>query len=96
MQQYVTRKISGTEALIKVYDPATDSVKEISWVLPRKIPPDRMDIAERDAKSQLAKTDYTFIQVLDYHVTEKLYGITLEQFMEKAVPLDKRTRKPML
>ena len=43
----------------------------------------------------LSKGNIKFIEVVDVQIEEQLYGITLEDFLEKAVRLDPKTRKPI-
>lgn len=95
MTQYVTRKVSGTKTRFKYYDTVSKDLKEMEIMLPRRIPPDRKDVAEREVKNFIKKheLDITYLEVLSFYVEEGFYGVAFEDFMKIAVPLDNK-RKP--
>ena len=95
MPNYVTRKVVGTVATVKVYYPIEDLVTETKIILPRKIPPDNKPEVFKSAVKYFKDTQTLVLSVIEYSITEKLYGITMEQFMEKAIELDMTTRKPI-
>ena len=97
MKQYVTRKVSGTRTKITYYDRTDGQNHETEILLPRRIPPNRKDIAERDSVNFLKKTNDNriFLAVLSFYIEESLYGVPFEDFMKIAVPLNDK-RKPKM
>lgn len=88
-----TRTITTQTVTALVFDKETAEASNTTITLPEVISePAKLD---RIAAKLLNKGNIKFIEVVDTQVEEQLYGITLEDFLEKAVKLDPKTRKPI-
>lgn len=88
----ITRTVFGTKVTAKVIDKNTDEVKEYATVL------SKVAETEKDATKLLAKVlpeELVIIKINSFEKVEKLYGVTVDQFMSMAVELDSETRKPI-
>ena len=92
MAAMITRTVVGTKVVAKVVSKETDEVQSIETVLSKAVDNDK------DATKLLAKalpSDLVIIRIESIEKVEKLYGVTVADFMSVAVELDPATRKPL-
>ena len=88
-----TRTISSQHVIALVFDKETAEATNIACTIaPVITDPDKL--AKAVAK-KLDSDTIKFIEIVDVTVDEKVYGITLEDFMANAVELDPKTRKDL-
>lgn len=88
-----TRTISSQHVIALVFDKETAEATNVTCTIAPIInDPDKL--AKAVAK-KLDSDTIKFIEVVDVTVDEKVYGITLEDFMANAVELDPKTRKDL-
>ena len=90
----VTRTIENTKANVLVFNKTTGEAENILLTVPGRYETDDPKLAKLITKS-LATPDLLFIEVAEATTANKTYGITLNDFMEKAVELDPKTRQPI-
>lgn len=92
----VTRTVIGTKALVKVVNSATDSIS-IEEVMLGKAYTDTTDpkLVKAVKKALADKTDLVVVAISSVEEVNKLYGLDTPKFMEMAVELDPKTRKPL-
>lgn len=86
----ITRTISATVATVKVVDPATDVISEKQITLPKVV--EDAEKVKKLAVKQLDPQSEVLIHVKEFHKVDKLYGMTLTDFMAAAGELDPTTR----
>lgn len=88
-----TRTIATQKVTALVFDKETAEPSNITITLPANInEPAKL---EKAAAKVINKGNIKFIEVVDVVLEEKLYGISLEDFLAHAVELDPETRKPL-
>lgn len=86
----ITRTIKGTEATAKVVNPATDVISEKVVVLGKAVTD--ADKVKKLVQKQLDPATEVLIHVKEFHTVDKLYGMTIADFMAAAGELDPATR----
>lgn len=94
MAKMVTRTVVGTQITAKVVNKETDEITSKTIILDTKLTADDSAKALRLA-SKLVSDDEVVISVADFAPVEKLYGVTIDDFMSVATELDLETRKPI-
>ena len=88
-----TRTIQRMTVTALVFDKVTAEPSNITVQIPETIL-DPKKLEKRVAK--MVENDTTkLIEIVDFSIEEKLYGLTAESFMSNAVELDPKTRKPI-
>ena len=95
----VTRTVLGTKAIAKVVDTQTDEIKSVEVILNGSFTLEE----EKGALSKLTKAvvnaindeHLVLIKVTALEPFNKLYGLKVDKFMELAVELDEKTRRPI-
>ena len=92
----VTRTVIGTKAFVKVVNSTTDAIT-IEEVMLGKAYTDVADpkLAKAVKKALADKTDLVVMAITNVEEVNKLYGLDTPKFMEMAVELDPKTRKPL-
>ena len=92
MAKMITRTVIGTQLTAKVVNKETEEIYTKSLILDTKVE----DVAKAvKLASKLVAENEVVISVSDLATVEKLYGVTVEDFMSVAVELDPVTRKPL-
>lgn len=86
----ITRTISGTEATAKIVNPATDVISEKVVVLGKAV--DDAAKVKKLVEKQLDPETEVLIHIKEFHKVDKLYGMTITDFMAAAGELDPETR----
>lgn len=86
----ITRTISATVATVKVVNPETDAISEKVVAL-GKVIEDAAKVKKAAEKLLDPKTE-VIIHVKEFHKVDKLYGMTITDFMAAAGELDPKTR----
>lgn len=94
MAKMITRTVVGTQLTAKVVNKETDEITTKSIILDTKLTAEDSTKALRLA-SKLVSSDEVVISVSDFAPVEKLYGVSVEDFMAVAKELDPTTRKPI-
>ena len=85
-----TRTISKQNVIALVFDKETAEVFNTNVIItPPITDPDKL---EKAVAKQIDSDALKFIQIVDVSVDEKVYGVTMEDFMSIAVELDPKTR----
>ena len=88
-----TRTIATQTVTALVFDKEIAEASNITITLPKPIAePAKL---EKAVSKILNKGSIKFIEIVYTFTEEKLYGITAEDFLAKAVELDPKTRKPL-
>lgn len=90
----ITRTVVGTQLTAKVVNNDTDEIYTKSLIVDAKLTVEDRTKAVRMAAKLVAPNE-VIISVTDFAPVEKLYGVTVEDFMSVAVELDTETRKPI-
>ena len=90
----ITRTVVGTQITAKVVNKVTDEITSKSIILDAKLTADDSTKAIRLASKSLTE-DEVVISVADFTPVEKLYGVSVDDFMAVAKELDPTTRKPI-
>lgn len=90
----VTRTIENTKFTILVFNKITAEAENLTFTVAGRYDVDDPKLA-RIAQKMLTTPDLKYIEVVDAVSDNKTYGITLNDFMEKAVELDPKTRQPI-
>lgn len=91
-REYVSRRVVGTEVKVKVITPQTEAIEEITLLLDRK-KADPVKLPKLVKKN--LPEDKVLISVISYTEVSRLYGVKTSDFMNIAVELDPKTRKPI-
>lgn len=94
MAKMITRTVVGTQLTAKVVNKETDEIANKTLILDAKLTADDSAKALRLA-SKLVSADEVVISVSDFAPVEKLYGVSVDDFMSVATELDPATRKPI-
>lgn len=94
MAKMITRTVVGTQLTAKVVNKETDEITTKTLILDTKLTADDSAKALRLA-SKTVSADEVVISVSDFAPVEKLYGVSVEDFMSVAKELDPATRKPI-
>lgn len=86
----ITRTISGTEVTVKVADPATDAITRKVITLNKAV--DDKEKAKKLVSKQLDPEKEVLLVVESLTKIDKLFGITVSDFMSHAIELDPATR----
>lgn len=86
----ITRTISGTEVTVKVVDPATDMISEKVITLGKAVE-DVKQIKKLVSKELDSETE-VLVSIKSINKIDKLFGISVSDFMAHAVELDPVTR----
>lgn len=92
MATMITRTVVGTSVTAKVVSKTTDEVTTLTEIVSKEMKD------EKEAIKYLSKVideDYVIIRIENMVKIEKLYGMTINDFMLNAVELDPTTRKPL-
>lgn len=90
----VTRTVIGTEVDVKVVNTATDAIT-VEKVKLNKAFTDITDKKLMNAVKKALTTDVVVIKIEAITPMNKLYGLDTSKFMEQAIELDPKTRKPL-
>ena len=90
----VTRTIENTKFTVLVFNKITAEAENITFTVAGRYNVDDPKLA-RLAMKMIVTPELKFIEVVDATTDNKTYGITLNDFMEKAVELDPKTRQPI-
>lgn len=88
----ITRTVVGTSIAAKVVNKTTNEISDITTVVSKVV------TDEKGATRELTKVipaELVIIDIKSFEKVEKLYGITVADFMANAVELDPNTRKPL-
>lgn len=94
MAKMITRTVVGTQITAKVVNKVTDEITSKPIILDAKLTADDSAKAIRLASKSLCE-DEVVISVADFTPVEKLYGVSVDDFMAVAKELDPTTRKPI-
>lgn len=94
MAKMITRTVVGTQLTAKVVNKMTDEIYHKNIILDTKLTAEDSAKAIRLASKTLSSDD-VIISVSDFAPVEKLYGVSVEDFMSVAKELDPATRKPI-
>lgn len=92
MATMITRTVVGTHITAKVVNKNTDEVTTFSSVVSKVV------TEEKDAVKALSKvipSELVIINIVSCDKVEKLYGMTVADFMSHSIELDPTTRKPI-
>lgn len=87
----ITRTISGTKVTAKVIEATTDAIELKEFTL-NKVMADTKKIAKEITK-KFEGTNYVLVSIENVEKIDKLYGITVDDFMSHAIELDPATRE---
>ena len=90
----VTRTIENTKVNALVFNKTTGEAENLIITVPGRYDQDDPKLARLVQKSLVAP-DLVFVEIVEAISANKTYGITLSDFMEKAVELDPKTRQPV-
>ena len=90
----VTRTIENTKATAIVFNKTTAEAENLTMTFAGRYTADDPKLAKLFQKS-LVTPDLVFVEIVEADSANKTYGITLNDFMEKAVELDPKTRQPI-
>lgn len=94
MAKMITRTVVGTQITAKVVNKVTDEITSKTIILDAKLTAEDSAKAIRLASKALSE-DEVVISVADFTPVEKLYGVSVDDFMAVAKELDPTTRKPI-
>lgn len=86
----ITRSKASLECTVMVANTDTKAVETITKVIPK--------VDEKKYQKELEKvlpTNLKFVAVEEVKEVEKLYGLDEAKFMDMAIELDPKTRKPL-
>lgn len=90
----VTRTVIGTEVDVKVVNTATDAIT-VEKVKLNKAFTNIADKKLMNAVKKVLTSDVVVIKIEAIAPMNKLYGLDTSKFMEQAIELDPKTRKPL-
>lgn len=90
----ITRTVVGTQLTAKVVNKETDEITTKTLILDAKLTEEDGVKATRLA-NKLVDENEVIISLSDFTPVEKLYGVSVEDFMSVAKELDPATRKPI-
>ena len=86
----ITRTISGTEVVAMVANSSSNTIEEKTITLNKVV--DSADKAKKLVVKQLEGTDEVLVSIKSFTKIDKLFGITVPDFMAHAIELDPETR----
>lgn len=90
----ITRTVDATTVTILVFNKTTAEPENVYITVSGKY----TDIDDRKLEKQILKNwgndKLKFIEIVDLEDASKVYGISLDTFLEHAVELDPKTRQP--
>lgn len=86
----ITRTISGTEVVTMVANSTSNTITEKTITLNKVV--DDVEKAKKLVAKQLKDTDEVLVSVKSLTKIDKLFGITVADFMAHAIELDPSTR----
>ena len=89
----ITRTIENTQATALVFNKTTAEAENLTMTFAGRYEATDPKLAKLFQKA-LATPDLVFVETVDAESANKTYGISLNDFMEKAVELDPKTRQP--
>lgn len=89
----ITRTISGTEAVAMVANSTTNTIEEKSITLNKVV--EDAEKAKKLVAKELKDTDYVLVSIKSFTKIDKLFGITVADFMAHAIELDPATRNEL-
>ena len=89
----ITRTISGTEVVTMVANSATNTITEKTITLNKVV--EDVEKAKKLVAKQLKDTDEVLVSVKALNKIDKLFGITVADFMAHAIELDPETRNEL-
>ena len=92
MATMITRTVVGTSITAKVVNKNTDEVTSYSTVVSKVVTEDKDAVK---ALSKVIPEELVIINITSIEKVEKLYGMTVADFMSHSVELDPTTRKPL-
>ena len=92
----VTRTVLGTKAHVKVVDSTTDAISVEEVMLGKAYADLKDEKLTKAVKKALGdKENLVVIGITAIEPVNKLYGLDTPKFMEMAIELDPKTRKPV-
>ena len=92
MAKMITRTVVGTQLTAKVANNETDEIYNKTIIVDVKLTADDKNKARNLVTKQLAENEVV-IGISDYTPVEKLYGVSIADFMAIAKELNPETRK---
>ena len=89
----ITRTISGTEVVTMVANSTTNTITEKTITLNKVV--DDVEKAKKLVAKQLKDTDEVLVSIKSLNKIDKLFGITVADFMAHAIELDPETRNEL-
>ena len=90
----ITRTVENTTVTALVFNKTTAEAEDITFTVAGRYNIDDKKLAKLVEK-MIVTPDLKFIEIVDAHFDNKCYGISINDFMEKAVELDPKTRQPI-
>ena len=94
-KEMVTRTVIGTLATVKVVNQSTDAIS-VEQVKLNKAFTDVADTKLAKAVRKALSDDLVIIKIEAIEPMNKLYGVETAKFMQMAIELDPKTRKPLV
>lgn len=89
----ITRTISGTEVVAMVANSTSNTIEEKTITLNKVV--DDADKAKKLVAKQLKDTEEVLVSIKSFTKIDKLFGITVADFMAHAIELDPATRNAL-
>ena len=89
----ITRTISGTEVVAMVANSTTNTIEEKTITLNKVV--EDAEKAKKLVAKELKDTDYVLVSIKSFTKIDKLFGITVADFMAHAIELDPATRNEL-
>ena len=90
----ITRTVENTKVTALVFNKTTAEAEDLIFTVAGRYNIDDKKLAKLVEK-MIVTPDHKFIEIVDAHSDNKCYGISINDFMEKAVELDPKTRHPI-
>ena len=90
----ITRTVENTKVTALVFNKTTAEAEDLTFTVAGRYNVDDKKLAKLVEK-MIVTPDLKFIEIVDAHSDNKCYGISINDFMEKAVELDPKTRQPI-
>ena len=90
----ITRTVENTKVTALVFNKTTAEAEDLTFTVAGRYNVDDKKLAKLVEK-MIVTPDLKFIEIVDAHSGNKCYGISINDFMEKAVELDPKTRQPI-
>ena len=89
----ITRTISGTEVVAMVANSTSNTIEEKTITLNKVV--EDIDKAKKLVAKQLKDTEEVLVSIKSFTKIDKLFGITVADFMAHAIELDPATRNAL-